>query len=241
MDKHYIFGHLLDTFQYVGKLNNAEITIGEDCSVITRYPSPLFNVVMFGAKNQTLTNNLKSSNIPFICLPSKDMEKDFEAFAESENFARADFVTASYKKLKEYNENSHTNFDIRKITTTDELQVFDKISSVAFVHPEGLAFDFLKPIITSSEINMFIAYHDGLPAGCAMTSFVNNQAGLYWNGVLPEFRMKGVGTALVEHRINCAKSLGYKDIISQNMATSLNLYKRLGFEQKGGLPLYICT
>ena len=241
MDKHYIFGHLLDTFQYVGKLNKAEIIIEEDSSVITRYPSPLFNVVMFSTKNQTLINNLKSSNIPFICLPSKDMEKDFEVFAESENFTRADFVTASYKKLEEYNENSSTNFDIRKITTTDELQVFDKISSVAFAHPEGLAFDFLKPIIKSEEIHMFIAYQNGLPAGCAMISFVNNQAGLYWNGVLPEFRMKGVGTALVEHRINCAKSLGYKDIISQNMTTSLNLYKHLGFEQMGGLPLYICS
>lgn len=239
MDKYAVFDHLMDSFQCVGKLNHADVTVGDDSWVITGYPSPSFNVIRFGTKNNELINQLKAQNIPFICLPSKNIEKEFESFAQSYGLDKADFFTASYKKLEDFAYNHKPDFQISKVSTTDELKIFDKISSVAFMHPKGLAFDFFKDVMADAEIHLFLVCENDLPAGCAMISFVNNQAGLYWDGVLPEFRMKGVGTALVEYRMNYAKELGYKDIISQNNTTSLNLYKRLGFEQKGGLPLYI--
>ena len=231
MDKYSIFDHLMDTFQHIGKLNNAHVTTGQDSAVITRYPSPTFNVVRFDTKNHTIIDKLKDENIPFICIPSKNMETEFETFVEGHDLVKADFVTASYKNLENLEYNANSNFQIRKVANLDDLKEFDRISAVAF--------DFLKPVIANTEIVLFIAYEKDLPAGCAIISFVNKQAGLYWNGVLPEFRMRGVGTALVEYRMNYAKELGYLNIISQNMITSLNLYKRLGFEQMGGLPLYI--
>ncbi len=39
--------------------------------------------------------------------------------------------------------------------------------------------------------------------------------------------------------MNHAKKLGHTSVIAQNMSPSLGLYKRLGFEQVGGLPLYM--
>ncbi len=239
MDKHVIFDHLMSTFQYVGKLNNADVTTGEDSAVITKYPSPLFNVVRFDTKNHGIIDKLKDENIPFICIPSKNMETEFETFIEGHDLVKADFVTASYKNLENLEYKVNQNIQIRMVTNLDDMKEFDRISSVAFQHPEGLAFDFLKSVISNTEICLFIAYEKDLPVGCAMISFINNQAGLYWNGVLPEFRMHGIATTLVEYRMNYAKELGYQDIISQNMTPSLNLYKRLGFEQLGGLPLYI--
>ncbi len=73
----------------------------------------------------------------------------------------------------------------------------------------------------------------------SIVSIANNQGGVYWGSVLPNFRKQGIGTALVEHRMNTAKKLGYTSIVAHNMTPSLGLCKRLGFEQVGGLPLYM--
>ena len=240
MNKHHIFDHLMDTFQRVGNLSKANITTGGDSSVITGYPSPLFNLVRFDTKNQERINKLKSANIPFMCLPSENLEIEFEAFAAEQGLVKADVVNASiFNNLESWEYKPHEKFQIRKVSNTNDLTVFDRISSGVFNHPENLAFGFLKPALGNPEIHLFLAYTQEQPVGCAMLSFANNQAGLYWGGVLPNFRNHGIATALVEHRMNIAKKLGYTSIIAQNMTPSLGLYKRLGFEQVGGLPLYM--
>jgi len=240
LDKYTIFKHLVDSFKCVGKLGNATITTGQDSSVITGYPSPSFNVVRFDTKNHASVDRLKKAGTPFIAIPAKSMEAEFEAFAESQAMAKADFVTASvFDDLAHWQYTPNTKVQIRRVSTTDDLLAFDQISSVAFSHPQGLAARFLKPAVLHKELALFVAYINGAAAGGAMISLVNNQAGLYWNGVLPAFRKQGVGSALVEYRMDYAKQLGFSSIVAQNMTPSVRMYQRLGFAQVGGLPLYI--
>ncbi len=241
MDKHIIFDHLIKTNQQVGCLNNSKVTTGQDTSIITGYPSPVFNLVRFDTKNHIKINKLKSENIPFMCLPSKEIEEDFEIFAQEEGLIKIDFVMASiFKDLQNWKFVSNTFVEIRCVENADDLLAFDKVTSAVFSHQEKLAFNFLNPVLKHSKIRLFLASLNEQPVGCAMLSLVNNQAGLYWIGVLADFRKQGIGRALVEYRMNIAKELGCKTVIAQNMTPSLNLYKNLGFEQMGGLPLYLC-
>ena len=153
---------------------------------------------------------------------------------------KADFVNASiFNNLENLEYSPNSKFQIRSVVNTDDLLAFDRISSVAWEHPETLAFNFLKSSLGNREIHFFLAYTKEQPVGCGILSIANNQAGLYWGSVLPDFRKQGIGTALVEYRMNTAKNLGHTSIIAHNMTPSLNLYKRLGFEQTGGLPLYM--
>lgn len=240
MDKHSIFNHLLDTFQQVGHLNKATITTGKDTSIITGYPSALFNLIRFDTKNKERINKLKNANIPFICLPSKTLEAEFEAFATEQDLVKADVVNASiFSSLETFKYKPNPKVKIQTVTNTDDLLAFDQVTSVVFNHPPHLAFDFIKPALGNPEIHLFLAYQNEQPVGCAMLSLVNHQAGLYWGGIHPDFRNQGIATALVEYRMNIAKELGYTSIIAQNMTPSLGLYKRLDFKQMGELPLYI--
>lgn len=240
MDKHSIFDHFMYTFRLVGSLSKANITTGQDACIITGYPSVLFNVVLFDTKNQERIGKLKSANIPFICLPSKKLEAEFETFTDEQALLKADFVSASiFNNLENLEYKPCEKFQIRKAINTDDLLAFDRISSIAWEHPETLAFNFLKPSLENPDIHFFLAYAKEQPVGCGILSIANNQAGLYWGSVHPDFRKQGIGTALAEYRMNTAKNLGYMSIIAHNLTPSLNLYKRLGFEQVGGLPLYM--
>ena len=241
MDKYIIFNHFMETFRFVGSLSKANITTGHDASVITGYSSPLFNIVQFDTKNHTKINKLKSANIPFMAMPSKKLEADFETFAQEQGLMKSDFVAASIlNNLENWEYKPNSKIQIGSVSNDNDLLVFDKISAVIFGHPENLTFNFLKSALGSGEIHLFLAYAKGQPVGCGILSFANNQAGLYWDGVLPDFRNQGIATSLVKYRMNIAKNLGHTSVIAQNMTLSLRLYKRLGFEQLGGLPLYLC-
>lgn len=240
MNKHRIFDHLMDTFQQVGHLSKANITTGLDTSIISGYRSALFNLVRLDIKNEERIRKLKNANIPFICLPSQKLATEFEAFVAEQGLVKADVVNASiFNNLKAFKYKPNSKLHIHPVVNTDDLLVFDQITSMVFNHPHHLAFDFIKPALDSPEVQVFLAYKNEQPIGCGMLSFVNHQAGLYWGGVLPGFRKQGIGTALVECRMNIAKKLGYTSIVAQNLTPSLGLYKRLGFEQMGELPLYM--
>ncbi|MCE2715783.1 MAG: GNAT family N-acetyltransferase [Pseudomonadota bacterium] len=240
MNKHQIFNHLMETFQYIGGLNGSDITMPPDLSVISGYLSPVFNFVRFDTKNHAKINQLKSRNIPFMCLPSKQMEVDFEQFVQEQGLHNIDLVTASFKDLQNFEYTPSLLMKIRNIEKEDELLIFDEISSQVFSHHKMLAFNFLKPVLNSSKTHLLLAYVEEVPVGCAMLSLIGGEAGSYWIGVFPNFRNKGIGTELAKYQMNMAKTLGKKIIVAHNMTPSLNLYQHLGFTQTGQLPLYAC-
>lgn len=240
MNKHQIFNHLIETFQYIGELNGSEITETPDASVISGYPSPVFNFVRFDTQNQQKINQLKSRNISFMCLPSQRMETDFEQFSREQGLEKMDVVTASFKDLEGLEYNPSSTVGIKIVKKEEDLLIFDQISSEIFDHKKQSAFNFLKPILKYSEIRLFLAYLNGFPVGCAMLSLVGDSAGLYWVGVLSDFRNRGIGTELVKCRMSLAKNLGKKIIVAHNMTPTVHLYKNMGFTQPGQLPLYVC-
>ncbi len=63
-------------------------------------------------------------------------------------------------------------------------------------------------------------------------------AGNYWDWVIPQYRKKGINSAMVVERINRAKEAGYKYLIAQCMDTSTRLYTGLNFEKICELDFY---
>lgn len=128
---------------------------------------------------------------------------------------------------------------IKKIHDENALKIFDFISSNIFQHAPLAAFDFFRPILNDANISLFLAYYDNMPVGCGVISLVNNIAGLYWGGVLAEYRGRGIGRQLTKYRMNEAKKQGFKNIVAQNLSASVNYYQKIGFKPMGSLPLYL--
>lgn len=251
MDKAFIFGHLVETFKAVGKFNPdviansvgvvCSLLAGEDTHVITSYPSPTFNLVRCDTANDALIKELQAQRTPFLCVPSVRMEPLFADFATSHGMVKADDVTASaHANLASFSHTPTIDIDMRAVTTSDDFKIFDSISAVAFSHPKGMAYKFLYPAFGKADVRWYVAYYNGQAAGCGILSTVNGQAGLYWGGVLPEFRKKGIATNLAAYRMGIARDLGFQSVVAQNMTPSLNLYtQRLGFKTFGTLPIYV--
>ena len=93
----------------------------------------------------------------------------------------------------------------------------------------------------------YIAKVDGIAAGVCSLMFNNvfhefKTGGLYNACVLPEFRKRGIGTAMACHRINVAKEMGleYLSIVLMSTAMARGYCERLGFTNYQSLtPYYI--
>jgi GNAT superfamily N-acetyltransferase len=64
-------------------------------------------------------------------------------------------------------------------------------------------------------------------------------AGIYCVATLPEHRGKGLGAFATAEPLRQARTLGYQTGILQSSAMGEPVYRRLGFEQLGVMPLYV--
>lgn len=240
MDKYHIFDHLSASLVSVATKGNFKTMDTPHKALITHFASPLFNYVSLGQWDEHLIQDLTQQKTPFICMPQKAIEQDFHPFCEKMGLLAADDVIAhEFTDLETWTYNDPSPIQVREVKDLEDLHHFDAVSSQAFVHPKEMAVQFLEPILNHPEITLFLAFDGSKPVGCGMASFVNNIAGLYWGGVLPEYRRKGIGTTLTQYRMNFAKQKGFKSIYAQNMTPSIGYYQKIGFKPVGALPLYV--
>lgn len=235
-----IFDHVADTFIYAGFESGFKSINSDNSYVISGLPSATFNF-LYLSKNDGLLESVVNDNIPFICFPKKELESSFAEIAKSNNLIVADNVVAHRFDIDvNWKYTPSTEIEISKVTTEEELKLFDEVSSEAFVHHKGLVVEFFKHVIKGSDqLELFIAYSAGKAVGTAQISTVNNVAGIYWLSVLPEYRKKGIATLLTNFIIGQAKDKGFTSVVSQNFTASQSLFRKIGFNPYGALPLYV--
>ena len=240
MNKHYICNHLIDSVIYIGQQGNFDVVKTKNKSLFTGINSPVFNYVSFGSCEPHLIESLKAKKLPFICFAQSNIEKDFPKWCYENNFVKDDeVITHKFEKLDTWGYQPNSALRIEKVSNKNELNDFDFISSNAFQHPPQAAFDFFKSVLNDLTISLFVAYHENVPVGCGMVSFVNDIAGLYLGGVLPEYRRQGIGCELTKYRMNYIKQQGFKTIIVQNLSSSISYYQKLGFKPMGSVAFYL--
>lgn len=123
---------------------------------------------------------------------------------------------------------------------TDYLLTYPDENSFT-VEQEGA---FLKAKTESSNEIEIIAVVDGKIAGTAGIDAVGNKYKIkhraeFGIGIAKEFWGLGIGRALTEACIECAKEAGYTqlelDVVSDN-ASAISLYKKIGFVEYGRNP-----
>ncbi len=208
---------------------------------ITGFNAADLNLIALKNFDNTLIKKLKKEKFPFSYLPTEKTEKGFEKFMKSNGLIKIEEATAhEFFDFLNYKYKENNKIIIKKVTTSSELKDFARIAEVAFSIPQKDSFKFLFSTLAYPQMQLFIAFIDGNPAGSAMLFIDNDVAEMAWDGVLPEYRKKGVATAMLEYRLKIAKDMGAKIAVSQNFLTSSGYYKREGFKSIGEpVPVYV--
>jgi len=121
---------------------------------------------------------------------------------------------------------------------TDEIllrQFFHPFSTVFSIPP--FAADFFREAYESlgftpqNPLRNYVAFHNGKPVGSASLFLESGAAGIYNMAVLPEFRGKGIGKALILRAVEDAKTLGYGIGVLHAVEGADALYRSVGFQE----------
>ena len=108
----------------------------------------------------------------------------------------------------------------------------------------GDADDFFAQFNTLDAIkNCIVAYVDDMPAACgAFKPFSEDTVEIKRMFTDPEFRKKGLGSAIVKELENWAKELGFKKAVletSQDLTQAISVYEKNGFYKIPNYGQYI--
>ena len=121
--------------------------------------------------------------------------------------------------------------DIRRVTTTDALKDYLKISQAAFGDDEVADFEYFEQLLALDDFSFFCGYVDGQPAVCSHLQIQPNSifGQLFGGGVSEAFRGKGLYRASVATRVALARVRGLKYLTTEARETSRPILESLGF------------
>lgn len=127
-------------------------------------------------------------------------------------------------------------FQLQRVTSTQELAVWHQAIAKGFGMSVEVAEMFaLNP---SDQIRFYTAFLNDEVVGTTALIFQNGVAGIYCLSTLPEFRARGIGTALTALPLLEARSEGYRIGTLQSSKMGLPVYTRLGFQEVCKLKMF---
>ncbi len=101
-------------------------------------------------------------------------------------------------------------------------------------------FQLTNPSITARQEPMryYLARLEGRPVATAAQFFWGGLAAIWWVTTIPDFRRRGVSTAITRAALADAASMGYRAAMLESAPDSVPMYRRLGFREYGRINVY---
>lgn len=80
-------------------------------------------------------------------------------------------------------------------------------------------------------LKLYLGFYQGKAAGAGMIILHHDMVSMHWIGTSPEFRHKGLGSALTMHVLHDVKKLGSKQAILLSSALGRSIYECIGFKE----------
>jgi GNAT superfamily N-acetyltransferase len=84
---------------------------------------------------------------------------------------------------------------------------------------------------TSTPWHHYLGWLHGEPVAIASLLLYAGVAGVYGVATIPEARRQGIGAAMTLHALHVARALGYRIAVLSPTEMSLQIYRRLGFQE----------
>lgn len=122
----------------------------------------------------------------------------------------------------------------RTDSTHKDFQMLVKSLDATLAEHNGENDDFFAQFNTIDTIkNCIVVYIDGIPAACgAFKPFSEDTVEIKRMFTHPEFRKKGLGSAIVKELENWASELNFKKAVletSQDLKSAISVYEKSGF------------
>ena len=209
-------------FNYIYKVNEA-----------TQNISPIIeNTVDF----------FKARKIPFLfCQDVANTNPERPSLLKNLGLEYAQQATGLAYDLSRLPANSDTipGLKVEQVTHSGLLLRWIEVGTKAYGYSRKEGISLFEPLLKEhSRTRLFLASLDGKPVGSSMLFLGSESAGLYWGGVIPEARNRGVNTAMAQARLQLAKDMDYSTAVVQCFDSSVGLYKRLGFKEQSLIDFY---
>lgn len=126
---------------------------------------------------------------------------------------------------------------VTQVREQDSLRTFARVLGdpvgVAFYEQTGPAL-----LAADSPIRLYLGLLDGVPAATSELTLGGGIAGIYNVSTRPEFRRRGIGTAMTLAALNAARAEGMAYAALQASPEGQGLYARLGFYPFGVITEY---
>ena len=122
---------------------------------------------------------------------------------------------------------------IRKMTAAD-LEAAVCLEQACFSDPWSRAV--LEESLTHPLYHYFAEEEDGTVRGYAGLSIILDEGNIANIAVLPEYQRRGIGEALLQALIRCAREAGVRDLfleVREHNAPAIALYEKYGFQRTG--------
>ena len=135
----------------------------------------------------------------------------------------------------------NTSFEIKNslyiqtVSNNSEAKLWTEIFKNSF----GYTINLETIIKTFKKINYYIAFHNNVAVGTAMSFKTNNIMGVHSVGIPPEMRRKGYAEQIMKILINLAVKNGCEYMTLQASDMGKNMYLKLGFKEQFTIKNYL--
>jgi ribosomal protein S18 acetylase RimI-like enzyme len=132
---------------------------------------------------------------------------------------------------------------LQEITDTETLGFLRTIEIQGFDSSETMAQAYYDTYVHSgfgagTSWHHFLAWQHNTPVAIASLLLHAGVAGIYGVATIPEARRQAVATAITLHALRTAHSLGYRVAVLAPSEMSINLYHRIGFQERCTFDFY---
>jgi ribosomal protein S18 acetylase RimI-like enzyme len=214
-------------------------------------PHPLGNFAVLSAPADLATARkavepLATSALPSAVLfPGMEAPADIAAYLAERGYASHGALPAMGVDIKRLNATSvPEGYEFVRIGSGADGEEWVRQFALGYELPVGVAQCF-SPVATGADtaadspMQFFAIRRKGVIVGTSVCCLKDGLAGIYCVSTIPEERRKGLGEHATAEPLRLAAKLGYGVGVLQSSEAGYPVYRKLGFSDFGGVPIFI--
>ena len=193
----------------------------------------------FSRNLSEITKLINTKQAPTNWIINSDFVEKFSTYLKQKNFKPIVKWIGMYMQLEnQINFSIPKKFVIKKVKTTEELQIWIDIVNTEIYKKNNIKINFFKNALNNNLFNIYLGYYDNTAVATSLIFKTNNYAGLYLISTKKEYRKKGLGSAITKKAIADIYNAGTKKIILHATNFGKNIYKKMGFSEYNKIYIF---
>ena len=219
--------------------------------LLTGEPHPFGNFVVLSPPASLDTTReavdpLTARNVPAaVIFPGIDVPADVLAYLTGQGFAPHGAMPAMGVDIASLTPTAlPAGYELVRVGDGADGEEWVRQFAVGYELPLGVAQCFSPVALhadtsAESEIQFFAIRRNGVIVVTSLCYLADGLAGIYCVATIPEERRRGLGAHATAEPLRLASRLGYRVGVLQSSEAGHGVYRKLGFADFGGIPLYV--